>query len=173
MTTRIPILIIGMVAGAGVLVGAQHFRAPALSRAADVEPSSASAASAAPAVASAPRLDPGVLALNARLERIEQKLDAAPAAPPPAAPGADLESMLARPVEPADRDDGQQKAFDQADSIIEAALRQGVWSDADQRGLVEAKAELLPIDRMKLKMKLSVAANEGKLRDMAAMPFFF
>jgi hypothetical protein len=181
MSNRITFFAVWAVCGVGVLLGAQHLRG-ALVAAAEregEEPPVVEAPAAAPVarVFSGPN-DVALDALARRLERIEQKLDAKLAgggasAEPPRAEIAQAEAALFKGVNPADRDSAQQQAFDQASAIVDSAIRAGVWIDGDQKSMRLAVEPLAPADRITLRMKLAVAGNEDRLRDLAHEPMFF
>jgi hypothetical protein len=176
MSNRLPILVAGMMCGAGVLFGVQHMqaraaRSQAAAPVADEMPS-IQAAPTAFAPAGAPNL--ALDAVGRRLERIEQKLESASSPATQTKVEAEhAETTLIKGASPSDRDAEQQKAFDGAASVVDSAVHAGIWIDGDQKAMREASAQLLPADRFTLKMRLSVAANEGKLRDLATQPFFF
>jgi len=183
MSRRLPSLVTGMVLGAGLLYGAGHLsgrarsdqateRASVDDEPARAEPSPLLAAAAVRVAAAAPSAD--FAAVSARLERIEQRLDGVAAgADARRAAAARAEEALITGATPEDRDEHQQGAFDRASAIVDRALAAGVWTDGEQGAMREAAAEMLPADRFTLKMKLSLAGNEGKLRDTAAAPMFF
>jgi hypothetical protein len=178
MTNRISFLVVWAVCGAGVVLGAQHLRGALVAAAEREEPAVVEAPAAAPAarVVGGPN-DVALDALARRLERIEQKLDqklaGGGASVEPRAEVAQAEAALFKGVTPAERDSAQQQAFDQASAIVDSAIRAGVWIDGDQKSMRLAVEPLAPADRITLRMKLAVAGNEDRLRDLAHEPMFF
>ncbi|HVZ71989.1 MAG TPA: hypothetical protein VHJ20_06400 [Polyangia bacterium] len=182
MMKRLPILLTGMIVGAGLLHGASVLydaRKPAhaADRAVDGDVAAPAAEAPAPALAAAAvRLAAAAPDANlaARLEHIEQRLDGlATSGEARRAEQARAEETLTGGATPEDREPQQQTAFDRAQTIVDGAIRGGLWTDNEQSAMREVAATLLPADRFALKMKLSVAGNDGKLRDTASQPMFF
>jgi hypothetical protein len=177
MRNRIMLVSLGALLGAGAFVSGQRLKTRDGQRHAERDLPSATADGPAPGPQSRiiqVQSSAGLDGINDRLDRIEQRLQGQVAAsdPPRAEPPAS-EGAFPKAPEPSERSDDQQQALDHAAGVVESSLRTGVWREEDQRELREAAHALLPGDRFALKMKLTLAANQGKLRDVAPMPFFF
>jgi hypothetical protein len=157
-----------MASGAGVFAGVEHIRAASVEH----PPPSQSSLQIAEAVPALPRpvvvvADP---AIADRIAGIEAKLDKLASQPARSEPRDDADALIATPEH---RTAEEQRGLDEASRTVDAALGRGSWLDGDQSRLQAASAEMLPADRFALRAKLANAANEGKLKDLAARPFFF
>jgi hypothetical protein len=174
---RFAVLSVAMMgAGAGLLAAAERARAAGAASAPEAgESGPASTARELPRsvlVVGDPRgagADQKLVALSERMASIEGKLDTL-AAHPGAAPEPSDET-LTKP--PENRTPDEQQSMDAASSIIDAAVKNGAWVEGDQARIREVTAQILPADRFALRMKLTMAANAGRLKDLAPQPFFF
>jgi len=177
-----PTLVLAAIAcGAGLFAAVQYVHArfdrPALAAPVERGDDSPVNAGADSAVTRARDSSSANLALlAARLGSIEQKLgELGPGAgaEPARAEAERAEQALVKPVRAEERTVMQQTAFETATAVVEHALESGTWTDADQKRMEQIKDQLLPGDHFALRGKLSLTANQDKLRDLATQPFFF
>ena len=157
--------VVMMAAGAGLLAAAQHARVqPRPEQRPDRDEHAAPVGvGTRPVVVVADSA-----AMSERMAGIEAKLETLARHAAREEPG---DESLTTP--PDTRAPEEQQSMDEASRIVDAALGRGQWLSGDQSRMREVTAQLLPADYFALKMKLAAAANQGKLKDFAARPFFF